>query len=332
MKIVNILLKNVINKLKYFLIVTLFVFTGFNKANAQEELITKKDSIKEWQLKLNPKLSPLLSAAVPGLGQIYNRKIWKVPIIYGGFYGLLYSWNYNQERYRKFYYASVAFPDKLENRGYPFNDRIYTREQLTKSATFYKRYRNLSMIGLIGWYALNIIDAGIDANAIKLDMFAEEKTHSPQRAAVLSAAIPGLGQIYNRKLAWLKVPVIYGGFVGFYIAWKYNDSYYTLFNDVYKNIPANAPIDSIYSIEGYYYVKENVYKAQEYYRRWKDLSLIFIGLIYVLNIIDATVSGYMLHYDISNDLSFNIQPDFIDLNSRFYGHQPPIGLKLTFKF
>jgi hypothetical protein len=163
-----------------------------------------------------------------------------------------------------------------------------------------------------------------------MDLFAEGKRHSPQRAAILSAAIPGLGQLYNRK--WYKLPFIYGGFAALFYSWNFNNNYYTTFNDVYRNIPTGARPDSIYYIDGGYYVQENVYKAQEYYLRYRDLSLIGVGLLYMLNIIDATVDAYMYDYDISDDLSLKIEPDFIDVNSIYYGTQYTPGLKLTFIF
>ncbi len=303
----------------------LFFFILCNVDANNYTLFSKKDTIKAWQIRHNPILSPVLSATVPGLGQIYNRKIWKVPIIYGGFYGLFYAYNYNNTGYKNFYYAFVSYPKQNTSyTGTPY------REQLASTANYYKKYRSLSLIGIIGWYTLNIIDASIDAYTLKANIFAKGKIHSPQRAAVLSAALPGLGQLYNGK--WYKVPFIYGGYAGLYFGWQFNNKNFSLYNDIYKNIPRDAPTDSLYTVEGYELTKDNVYKAQEYYRRYRDLSLIGVGMLYLLNVIDATVDAYMFNYDISDDLSLEIQPDFIDVNSIYYSNQNPVGLKLTFKF
>ena len=70
---------NLISK-KHFGLVLIFSFSllFLNSTQAQFNSAPKNDSIKQWKTKLNPKLSPVLSAAVPGLGQIYNRKIWVV--------------------------------------------------------------------------------------------------------------------------------------------------------------------------------------------------------------------------------------------------------------
>ncbi|NOZ45639.1 MAG: hypothetical protein GXO79_02545 [Chlorobi bacterium] len=305
----------------------LLFFTLCNVNANNYTLYGKKDTVKAWQLKHNPILSPILSATIPGLGQIYNRKIWKAPIIYGGFYGLFYAYKYNNTGYKNFYYAYVSYPKQNTSyTGTPY------REQLAITANYYKKYRSLSLIGIIGWYTLNIIDASIDAYTIKTNIFTKGKVHNPQRAAVLSAALPGLGQLYNNK--WYKVPFIYGGYAGLYYSWQFNNNKFELFSNVYNSISQdkNAPSDSTYLIEGGSYVKDNIYKAQEYYRRYRDLSLIGVGMLYLLNIIDATVDAYMFNYDISDDLSLKIQPDFIDVNSIYYSNQYPVGLKLTFKF
>jgi len=318
----------------YSLLIAVFILVPCYKIKAQNNLLQKNDTIQSWKLKHSIKKAATYSTFVPGLGQLYNRKPWKVPIVYGGFYTLFYAWNYNNTRYKKFHYASVSFPSTLTERAFPFNGRYYTIAQLNKSASFYKKYRTLSLIGLLEWYTLNILDASIDAYSVQYSMLSDQKYHSPQRAALLSAAIPGLGQFYNKRFAWIKVPAIYGGFTGLYIAWKYNNDYFTLFNDVYNNIPANAPVDSNYFVGNISrpFLKDNIYKQQEYFRHWKDLNIIFMGLLYMLNIIDATVSAYMYSYDISNDLSIRIQPQMIDLNSQYYGSAFPVGVKMTFNF
>jgi len=315
--------------LRLVIISALCLIAVYNNSVAQNLSMANEDSIKAWKQKHNPTKAAIYSAIIPGAGQIYNRKIWKVPIVYGGFYGLFHSWIYNQTKYKEYYYTSVSVPFN-NNWNYLYNGVYWTKENLENAATFYKRWRNLSLIGIFAWYTINIVDARVDAFNVHLDLFAEGKVHSPQRAAVLSAAIPGMGQIYNRK--YWKTPAIYLLAGGLYFGWRSNNEYFTQFNNVYKNIPRNSPTDSIYLIDGGYYLKENIYKAQEYYRRWKDLNLIGFGLLYLLNIIDATVDGYMINYDVSNDLSFHLHPEVMDMNSMHYGKSLPLGLRMSIKF
>ena len=99
MKNIKYELKQLIIK-RHFRLLVILSFSLLIPVSLQAQIkpTHKNDTIKEWKIKLNPRLSPAFSAVVPGLGQIYNRKIWKVPIIYGGFYGLYYSWNYNNKK------------------------------------------------------------------------------------------------------------------------------------------------------------------------------------------------------------------------------------------
>ena len=94
---------------------------SINESHAIGRFSSQSDTIKAWKFSHNPRLAPLFSAVIPGAGQLYNRKYWKPPIIYAGFYGLLYSWNYNQTMYKKFYYASVSFPELSGNTTFIYN-------------------------------------------------------------------------------------------------------------------------------------------------------------------------------------------------------------------
>jgi hypothetical protein len=134
------------------------------------------------------------------------------------------------------------------------------------------------------------------------------KSHSPAKASIYSALLPGLGQVYNRKI-W-KVPIIYAGFatLGYFIV--DNNSEYQRFKNAYKALTDDNPL-TIDEFNGQRSADELLFYKDQY-RRWRDISLIITVVTYALNIVDANVDAHFFNYDISPDLSMNINP-FIDL-------------------
>jgi Family of unknown function (DUF5683) len=114
-----------------------------------------------------PKKATLL-ALVPGLGQIYNKKYWKLPIVYGGFAALIYSVGFYQNQYDIFRQAVQRRNAKL-----PIGDpqlEPLPDPYLVELRDFYRENRDLSWIGLGGLYALQIIDAAVDAHLQEFDV------------------------------------------------------------------------------------------------------------------------------------------------------------------
>ena len=107
----------------------------------------------------------LYSMVLPGLGQAYNEKYWKIPIIYGGFTVFYFLIQYNNTEYQLFkdaYYHKVAYGDSDE----PVNEYEvkYDVETLLSAKNDYRRNRDLNYILTGVWYALNVIDAAVDAH------------------------------------------------------------------------------------------------------------------------------------------------------------------------
>lgn len=149
------------------------------------------------------------------------------------------------------------------------------------------------------------------------------KKHSPKKATIYSAVLPGLGQIYNHK--WWKVPILYAGFAGVGYAIGFNQKYYTDFRQALKDRIDDDPT----TIDPYVnkYSAANLDELQKYYRKNRDLSYIILGAVYVLNIIDANVDAHLFDFDVSNDLSLNVRPTGIPTYAGYGG-----GLALTLKF
>ena len=111
---------------------------------------------------LRPAKAAFYSAVLPGLGQVYNKRYWKLPLIYGGIGASIYYYdlnNKNFKRYRNAYKRRLAgFTDD------EFQDVIFDNDRLIDGINFYKQYRDQSMLFIIGTYFLNILDANIDAH------------------------------------------------------------------------------------------------------------------------------------------------------------------------
>lgn len=128
----------------------------------------------------------MLAAAFPGFGQIYNRKYWKIPLVYAGFAGFAYAVVFNSKYYNTYTKAYQDFTDQIPQtdsylsliRGsdpkeydpvlYPdsYNPSTasWVRDQLLLKVDYFKRYRDLSYIGIVAWYIISILDANVDAS------------------------------------------------------------------------------------------------------------------------------------------------------------------------
>jgi len=152
-----------------------------------------------------------------------------------------------------------------------------------------------------------------------------EEFHSPRKASIYSAILPGLGQAYNKKI-W-KIPFIYAGFgaIGYFIDWNNNN--YKLSKTAYTHLKDDDPLTTDYlklkAIEGYDLdnptdvanLLEGLTKRQEYYRRNRDLLVISMFGFYGLNIIDASVDAHFFNFDMGDDLTMSWQPSMLNIDN-----------------
>ena len=157
-----------------------------------------------------------------------------------------------------------------------------------------------------------------------------EKKHSPKMASALSAIIPGLGQIYNKK--YWKVPVIYAGVGALFYVIGVNSERYDIFKSAYSlriDGDTNTVDEYDISVDNGLpkYTDESLLNLKDFYRRNRDVSYIFMGVLYMLNVIDAAVDAHFFNYKITDDLSLKIRPALIF--SQNHGQTTGIGLTLT---
>ena len=141
----------------------------------------------------------------------------------------------------------------------------------------------------------------------------------PIRSMWLGLVFPGGGQIYNRK--YWKLPIIYGGFLGCVYALTWNGQMYSDYSQAYLDIMDSDPntksyekmLPPRYSIEGKEERFKGIFKRKkDTFRRYRDLSIFSFGGVYLLSVIDAYVDAELSTFDISHDLSLEIQPTFIE--------------------
>lgn len=131
----------------------------------------------------SPKKAATYSALLPGLGQAYNKKYWKIPVIYAGFgtIGYFIGWNNGNYQVLKLAYSDLtddnpdtdSYLDLEASKYYDFeneSERNEFKNALNKQQNYYRRNRDLLIIGMVGFYGLNIIDASVDAHLFNFDI------------------------------------------------------------------------------------------------------------------------------------------------------------------
>lgn len=147
--------------------------------------------------------------------------------------------------------------------------------------------------------------------------FTEQR--SPKKAALMSAVVPGLGQAYNRK--YWKIPILYAGFA--VAGWYLNDNLTNI--NLYRNAFIAEIDGNPETTNDTGFAPPQLERLIDQYTEWRDLSYIAFGIIYILNIIDASVDAHLFYFDVSEDISMNIRPHW----SPFMFSSP--GLSLTLK-
>jgi hypothetical protein len=130
-----------------------------------------------------------------------------------------------------------------------------------------------------------------------------EPIQSPRKAAILSATLPGLGQVYNKK--YWKIPIIYAGLLTSVYYINDNNVEYKRYKDAYLRRLDNNPDNDDFVGE---YSSGDLLILKDFYRRNREVSILcFIGT-YIINVLDASVDAHLFDYDISEDISLQITP------------------------
>lgn len=259
-----------------------------------------------------------LSLPLPGFGQIYNKQYWKLGVLYpvvGASIGMFVHEN------KQFKPIKAQYNQYLIDHGYmrtPELDEIQTN--LIKHNTRQQIYAGIA----IASYLYFIGDAAIN--------YTTNEVSRIKKATTLSTIFPGAGQIFNKS--YWRVPIVWGGIASTIYTIDWNNRGYQRFKTAYslkidyeKN-PSKYPNGAPDEFRGAY-SSTFLKNLKDSYRRNRDLCIILTAGVYLLNILDAHVDAHLQDYDISDDLSMNIEPyfDYTTVNT-----QPVYGLNMSLKF
>lgn len=183
------MLKTIIAGLSIF-----FIILTANLDLKAQQITVSNDSLKVTapvhKVQRSPKKASIYAALFPGLGQIYNKKYWKLPIVYGGYAGLIYVLGWNNNNYKDYFQGYRIIAQYTSAAGLKTEERLfldnliknpsirlenastftYVSTQLKSGKDFYRRNRDLTIICIAALHVLSIIDASVDANLFDFDI------------------------------------------------------------------------------------------------------------------------------------------------------------------
>lgn len=156
-----------------FIFITIFTLSTFSaKAQKVETLVIDKDSTKLApksvpQNPLAPAKAAFYSALLPGGGQIYNKKYWKAPIVWGAMGASIYYYSFNNKKYHEY---RDAYKDLLQ--GKPPTGQLtgFDKDRLIRGQKFHQKNRDLSALFTVGIYVLQIVEANVNAHLMQFNV------------------------------------------------------------------------------------------------------------------------------------------------------------------
>lgn len=253
-----------------------------------------------------------LLSLIPGVGQVYNRQYWKVPVFYGligGFAagGLITSKSYQKSKAEWQRTVDLKLPQAQQD----YAQGKMERDGMTRTL-FY------AMAGAT--YLYQVADATFNYRG---------PVDHIRKATTLAAIFPGAGFIYTRT--YWRLPIYYGGFLALATVVDYNSRSYQRYQRAYNAMTDNDPT-TVDEFNGQY-TSQMLQNARNQYRRNRDFGIICIIGAYILSIVDTHVIATLKNWDISPDLSVTIEPTLIDNSIQRASSLPTGGgLSLKIKF
>lgn len=259
-----------------------------------------------------------LSLPLPGFGQIYNKQYWKLGVLYPVVGASVTMFVHENKAYKP---LKARYDQYLIDNGYMRTkelDKIQTA--MIRHNTWRQIYAGLA----IASYLYFIGDAAVN--------YATNDVSDIRRATALSTICPGAGQIYNKS--YWRVPIIIGGMASTIYTIDWNNRGYKRFKTAYalrvdydKN-PDKYPNGAADEFHGAYsatFLKN----LKDSYRRNRDLCILLTAGVYLLQILDAHVDAHLKTFDISDDLSMDVEPY---VGTSAVGSKPTMGVNMTVNF
>lgn len=290
------------------------------------------DTIKPRRLdSINISKISWISAVVPGFGQIYNRQYWKLPILYSTVGAGVTMGIIENKKYQDYKRQVTAITNISTTR----TDEL---DALQTQMIRHNTRRQLYFIGAIASYIYFIGDAAVNYSG-------KIPASNVKKATTLSMICPGAGQIYNGS--YWKAPIVIGGFASMIYVIDWNNRGYQRFRTAY-----NLRVDYDNALKEYNaatdktglikpsptdefrgrYTADYLKNLKNSYRRNRDLSIIITAGVYLFNVIDAHVDAHLRDYDISDDLSMDVQPHIGNIYTAQSGSVNTYGLGINIKF
>lgn len=290
------------------------------------------DTIKPRRLdSINISKISWISAVAPGFGQIYNKQYWKLPILYSTVGAGITMGVIENKKYQDYKRQVTAIT----------NINTTRTEELDALQTQMIRHntrRQLYFIGAIASYIYFIGDAAVNYNG-------KIPASRVKKATTLSLICPGAGQIYNGS--YWKAPIVIGGFASMVYVIDWNNRGYQRFRTAY-----NLRVDYDNALKEYNaatdktgltkpsptdefrgrYTADYLKNLKNSYRRNRDLSIIITAGVYLFNVIDAHVDAHLKDYDISDNLSMDVQPHIGNVYTAQSGSINTYGLGININF
>lgn len=178
----------------------------------------------------------------------------------------------------------------------------------------FQTFSTLSYVGagLVWWGSL--MDGAI--------MYKGSRSPDPAKSTVYSVLLPGLGQIYNGE-AW-KLPLYWGLLAGSVHFYAENNLQYHRWKNIHNQATTTDP-----DVERPPQSGETAKYYRDVYRRYRDYSILAIALVYVVQVIDANVFAYMQDFEVSDEISMNVQPALVPMQ---YAAAPAVGMSFGIRF
>lgn len=272
-------------------------------ADTADKLFSFKDWAGGMSHKHTIKIGTMFAGSVimPGTAQYYNKDYWKMPVFYAGMGAFAGSGGYYMNKYVKTKKAyerytadKEAFELKYGNIEYPFEAPALDLASKKKGTWL------LVGAGLFYWGSL--LDGVI--------CYESEKEPNPGRAALYSALLPGLGQMYNGE--YFKVPIYWGCLIGSTHFLMLNNTNYKRFKRIHNEASMGSSSSPISAETAKWY--------RDVYRRYRDYSIVATALFYFLQVLDANVFAFMHDFEVNDDISMNVEPAVIPPDNAYAIH------------
>lgn len=264
----------------------------------------------------------IVSALLPGYGQIYNKQYWKLPILYstlGTSLGLAIHYGNEYKPLKRQYDQMIIDNGLYRTEELNLLQRKMIRKNTTKQIMW--GLAAASYIYFLGDVAIN---------------YSTNDVSDVKKATTLSMICPGAGQIYNKS--YWRMPIVIGGMASMIYVIDWNNRGFKRFKEAYRlradfeqnpgRYPGGVSADEFRGRYSATFLKN----LRDSYRRSRDLSIILTALVYTFQVVDAHVDAHLKDFDVSDNLSLSVEPLFDYQYTQTFGVDPIFGFNVNLSF